>query len=195
MYAALLDTNTIFPSVRRDFLLSLAVEGLYRPLWSAGVLDELHRVTIRVKIRRGDEEAKAVTYADRLIEQIQKNFDDALVEGSDGLIGTYGLPDPADEHVVAAAVVGGAGTIVTENLKDFPRSLVPANLQIQHPTEFAADTVDVGPESAVRALVMVSERRRNPPISPDEVLKILVYRYGMTDVGDILQPYVEQLAN
>lgn len=125
MYAALLDTNAIVPSVRRDFLLSLAVEGLYRPLWSADVLDELHRVTIRIKVRRGVAEAKAVADADHLIDQMRETFDDALVEGCDGLIGSYGLPDPDDEHVVAAAVVGGAGTIVTENRKHFPRSLYP----------------------------------------------------------------------
>lgn len=47
----------------------------------------------------------------------------------------------------------------------------------------------------MRALVKVSKRRQKPPVPPDDLLKVLVHRYGMSDVGDILQPYVEQLAD
>ena len=68
------------------------------------------------------------------------------------------LPDPDDEHVVAAAVVGGAGAIVTENLKDFLSVKIPPHIKVLSPSQFAVDTVSVAPDLARRALQAMVNR-------------------------------------
>jgi predicted nucleic acid-binding protein len=47
-------------------------------------------------------------------------FDDAMVTGWEPLAAGITLPDPDDAHVVAAALVGRADVIVTENIRHFP---------------------------------------------------------------------------
>lgn len=77
------------------------------------------------------------------------------------LEGTYGLPDPNDEHVLAAAVVVGAGAIVTHNIGHFPQSKLPTGIEAITPAEFAANTV--------------------------AILDILVNRYGMIRAVEIMR--------
>ena len=122
--AAYLDTCVLWPSLQRDFLLSMAIEGLYRPLWSEAVLEELHVHEQYKLIDRGSEPDAALATADHLLATMRVAFGDALVTGWEPLDGSFGLPDADDEHVVAA-FVGGAGVVVTDNVKDFPAALVP----------------------------------------------------------------------
>jgi hypothetical protein len=60
--------------------------------------------------------------------------------------------------VVAAAVVGGAGAIVTVKLKDFPIAKIPAHIGVLSPSEFAADAVSVSPDVALRAVETMASR-------------------------------------
>jgi hypothetical protein len=116
-------------------------------------------------------------------------FDDAEVESWEGLAGTYDLPDRDDEHVVAAAVVSGAGAIVTHNVKDFPAGKIPNGLEVVSPAEFAANTVALDPLRAFDAIVAIVERsgRNGPRIGIEEVLKILVNRYKMTHAVELVR--------
>ena len=133
MFTALLDTCVLWPNLQRDFLLSLAAEHLYRPIWSAAILDELAWEESKKLQRRGATKIESDERTTHLITQMRRAFDDAEVVGWEGLVGTYGLPDPNDEHVVAAAVVGGAGAIVTLNFKDFPAKSLPKGIEVISP--------------------------------------------------------------
>jgi PIN domain len=82
-------------------LLSLAIEGLYRPLWSSEILAELEYHETQKLINRGEQPDAAAARARHLIDQMTTAFDDALVENWVPHDGTFNLPDSDDEHVAA----------------------------------------------------------------------------------------------
>lgn len=188
MFAALLDTSVLWPSLQRDFLLSMAIEGLYRPLWSEAILEELLEHESLKLQHRGTDLPEADRAAARLVSTMRAEFADALVHGWDRLEGSFGLPDRDDEHVVAAAVIGGAGVIVTANLRDFPASKLPDDLRVLPPAEFAADTVSVDPERAAKALNEIARRYRTPRRTAPELLALLASRYEMDAVAEMIRP-------
>lgn len=187
MFAALLDTSVLWPSLQRDFLLSLAVEGLYRPLWSSAILQELEFHEARKLVGRGEDADAAVARARHLIDQMSSAFDDALVENWELLDDTFGLADPDDEHIVAAALIGGAEVIVTSNVKDFPAQRIPTQLRVSSPAEFAADTVAVSPDLARRGVTAMSARFFVPALNIEQVLDRLTGRYGMTEAVELIR--------
>ncbi|TCM49431.1 PIN domain-containing protein [Kribbella sp. VKM Ac-2568] len=187
MFPALLDTCVLWPSKQRDFLLSLAVVNLYRPLWSAAILEELQYCEIdKLTGKYGIPQDEAESRAARLIETMRDHFDDAEVQNWESYDGTFGLTDPNDEHVIAAAVAGHAGAIVTDNLKHFPPDKVPPGIQVIAPSEFAANTVAVAPQLALQAVTTLTARFKKPPMSVDEFLSVLRERYGMDEAVELI---------
>lgn len=187
MFAAILDTCVLWPGLQRDFLLLLAIEGVYRPLWSSAIPTELEEHEALKLIARGTDTNEARGRAVHLVEQMRQAFDDAEVTGWERLEGTHGLPDPDDEHVVAAAEIGGAGVIVTENLRDMPPSLLPSTIQLQTPAEFEHSTVAIDPTAALRAVATMAQRFERPQWTSDQILDALAARYGLTDAVRMLR--------
>lgn len=193
MFTALLDTCTLWPGLRRDFLLSLAVEGLYRPVWSSVILAELQWHEARKLTTRGTDPTEAAERAAQLVRQMGLAFGDAAVIGWEGLEGSFGLPDPDDEHVLAAALVGGAGAIVTDNIRDFPASCLPVGIEVLTPAAFAVNTVSVSPPVALAAIGKIAARsgRHGPPWTTGMVLEILTDRYGLGEAVAHLREALE----
>lgn len=189
MFTALLDTSVLWPSLQRDFLLSLSVEGLYRPVWSSAIIDELVFHEVEKLVARGDSRTSAKERAGHLVWTMQSAFEDATVTGWEPLEGTFGLPDPDDEHVVAAAVVARAGAIVTSNLRHFPSDKLPGDLETLPPAEFAFNTVSVDRARAMRAVRAIVDRsgRVGEKWTVAEVLDRLESRYGMSDAVALLR--------
>ena len=188
MFTATLDTSVLWPSLQRDLLLSLAIEGTYRPTWSSAILDELQFHEEAKLVKRGMPVAEAARRAATLIAAMRREFADAEVDGWQPLEGTFGLPDPDDEHVLAAAVIAGAGAIVTENLKDFPADRIPPGIQVLSAREFAKNTVALNPRFALAAVHEIASRsgRYGATLAVGEILETLRDRYGMIEAVDMM---------
>ncbi|MBZ8119237.1 PIN domain-containing protein [Roseovarius sp. LXJ103] len=114
---ALLDTCVIYPTVMREMLLGAARMGAFTPLWSARILEEW----VRAAKKLGPEGAAQAAGEAALL---QAAWPGAVVSYPPSLEARLWLPDPADTHVLAAAIAGSADAIITLNAKDFPRNIL-----------------------------------------------------------------------
>lgn len=93
---AVLDACTLVPIRLATTLLWLAESGLFQPLWSEPILDEVYKTLPKVGVAPED--------ATRRIWLMREAFGaEALVEEFDDLIDEM-VCDPKDRHVLAAAV-------------------------------------------------------------------------------------------
>lgn len=142
----LLDANVLYPVYLRDLLAEFGVHGFYRPLWSNEILHETQVALDRHLPAAG---AKFPTICDYLND----TFPDAEITHFAHLIGELNCSDPDDNHVLAAAIVGGAGALVTYNGSDFPGNLFPEyGIELRHPDDFLQDLSDLSPTKAIRTV-------------------------------------------
>ena len=112
-----LDTCVIYPTVMRQVLLGVAERGVFTPLWSERIIAEWLRAAQKL-----GAEGAAQAHGEAVL--LAARFPQAQVTYSASLEARLWLPDPADTHVLAAAVAGSADVIVTLNVKDFPRNIL-----------------------------------------------------------------------
>lgn len=156
-FSAFLDACVLVPISLADLLLRLAEAGLYRPLWSERVLDEVVDAveTVHPHLQSGAARRRA--------EVMQSSFPDATVSDWQDLEAGLSLPDPDDRHVVAAALQGRADMIVTANIRDFPANLLePLGLEVQDPDTFLLNQLDLEPDITIATLHRQAAATRSP---------------------------------
>lgn len=191
MYRALLDTCVLVPDLQRDFLLQLAAEWAYAPLWGTGVLFELDYVLERLSIKRGGDGNP--TGRARLLNEMRQAFPGSTIEAPKDRSYPYVLADMDDGHVAHAAIIGKADALVTDDKRaglETSTDLKDASVEVLRPHAFAANTVSAHPEAGHRALLEIAERRKNPALTPRETLEVLRDRFGMDEVHDLLDQHL-----
>lgn len=145
-YQVILDACVLVNAALRDTLLRLAEPPhLYLPRWSSEIILETTR-TMENKLGVRPELTAHLT------EELRIHFGDAWVEDYESLIPIM-ENDPKDRHVLAAAVLTGAQTIVTFNLKHFPdEALAKWNVIAQHPDDFVVHQFHLDQSTVVEKL-------------------------------------------
>lgn len=162
-FPAVLDACVLYPVGVRDLLLSVAERHVYTPNWTDAILDEMAR-NIIADGRSTPEKITAMR------EQMTIEFPDARIDGYEALIPAM-TNHPKDRHVLAAAVRGNVGLIVTENINDFPGSaLAPYDIEVQTADEFLSYALDHDQPAVTGAIHTMADKRRHPPTTPAELL-------------------------
>lgn len=161
-FPAFLDTCAIYGAYLCDTLLRLADAETYRPLWSAGILDELDR-----NLQQRGLSPEAVAHR---VAEMRRSFPDAEVRGYETLIESMTC-DPGDRHVLAAAVRARAEVLVTFNLRHFSKaSTAPYDIEAVSPDDFLLDQLDLYPGLTIAALRGQAVSYTSPPMGVDELL-------------------------
>lgn len=98
-------------------------------------------------------------------------LDDARVLGWKPLVEGVELPDPNDRHVLAAAIRGRADVIVTENVRDFPATVLsPLGLEAVRLDEFLLAQFDLNVGVTVQIIGDQARAMGRPPVTGDQLL-------------------------
>jgi predicted nucleic acid-binding protein len=167
-YVALLDASVLHPWVVCDLLLRLAERGLYRPAWSAEILDEL----VESLTERKPEHAERFQ---RRRERMEAAFAEAIAVRPERFLAAVPEDvDPGDRHVVAAALAARADVIVTNNVRHFaPERLAESGLLVQTADEFLIHQWWLDPQGIDEVLAVMADATSRPPLTTAQVLDSL----------------------
>lgn len=167
-FTAVFDACVLYPAPLRDLLLRMAVTGILRARWTHRIHDEWTRAVLAKRPELAEEPTRTRTLMDDAVP-------DRVVTGHEPLETGLQLPDPDDRHVLAAAILCHAGTIVAYSLRDFPPTVLsPYGITAQHPGEFVLHALDLHPAGVCAAVRAQRESLRNPPRTAEDLLDTLL---------------------
>lgn len=178
IYSVVLDACVLVPISLADTLLRTAEKQLFRPVWSERILAETMTAILRVH----------PNVDPKLIEKrmwfMNETFPGAMVRDLDDLVSGLSLPDPNDNHVLAAALRGRCDAIVTANLQDFPAKYLDRfGLEAISPDDFLLNQLDLATRPVLDCLLEQAAATQNPSLEIEELL-VNLGRAGAPNFAD-----------
>lgn len=166
MARVFVDTNVLFPFSLMDLNLSLAADYIHDLVWSDRLIDEWQRVITR-------EGHRTTEAAMRIATHIRTSFADTCVseDSYKELLAELEGPDPDDLHHIAAAIAGGADTLITWNLADFPAEILGAHgVTATPPDAYLCTLLEQQPAEVLDTIRRMAARKKRPPLSTFDIL-------------------------
>ncbi len=180
------DANVWYPPSVRSVALGVGLAGLAEIVTSEGVLDELHRhlaVTAKTNLSPAHAQAR--------VEELRRTLlgaraDSVCAIDAGSSLSPVGLPDPDDEHVVAGALAADADLLITQNVGDFPPSILEkAGLDVLSADEYFHDLLN---EMHPMVIDVVRLALTFPPrgVQDPQALGTALYDAGLQATGGVL---------
>ncbi len=193
-YTCVIDACSLVGVLKRNILLSLAEAEFFRVRWSQEILAETETAIQDIIYKNSGNLSDSKRRASLSVQYMTEAFDEATVENYEhNIILGADLPDRKDAHVLAAAIHTQASMIVTENLKDFPVSILARhNIEAKSADDFIADTIELHEGRALTAISTMRRRFNRPEITPVLLLSRME-EVGLLATADILKGFEQQL--
>lgn len=181
------DSCVLFPPSLRDLFVWLGITGACRPRWTAAIHEEWTRSVLAMR------PSVAAASLARCCALMNAAVPDCLVSGYEPLVESVTLPDADDRHILAAAILAGAESIVTFNLKDFPGDLTrPRGVVAIHPDAFLVQLLESFEGEVCQAVRNQRGLLKSPPKTVKEHLATLE-KVGLAQAVSLLRAFEARL--
>lgn len=163
------DTNVCYPISVLDLILRGDEAALFTVVWTNDLLNELAETWAGNGVR-------SVESAGRICDQIRATFADQEIPRSayQSLIDQMPGKDPDDHAHAAAAASRAPVTILTNNIRDFPRKqLAELGVTVIRPDDFFVDLATTRRAELAAVIAAMSATRSRPAMTIPEVLDAL----------------------
>ncbi len=155
------DTDVCYPMSLLDLILRCDEASLIHLLWTEDLLGELSRKWVEHGVRSASD-------ATRICQQIRLTFVGQNIPRAEYESLISQMPgNDIDDHLHAAAAVSRAPvTILTNNVRDFPRGpLGELGVTVETPDDFLVDLLASHPADLLDVVDQMAAARQNPTMS------------------------------
>lgn len=163
-YTAVIDACVFFGMLKTDVLMSLCTRRLFAAKWSQRIEDEwIGHLTQKCP----DKQLQIVHRKEKM--RLAVPDWEVCEEGIATIEPSLRLPDMNDRHVLAAAIVGHADCIVTDDKRGFDETVASQyGIEVIDTDSFIINQLDLDEYQALAALKAMRLRWGNPKAEPEK---------------------------